>query len=67
MAKNKKQNGGDRHTSGFMVRLPEAFRTQLQQMCAQTRRTMTVEIQIALEEYLAKSGLWPPQEPGKKP
>jgi hypothetical protein len=67
MAKNKKQNGGDRHASSFMVRLPEAYRTQLQQLCAQTRRTMTTEIEIALEEHLAKSGLWPPQQPGKKP
>ncbi len=67
MAKNKKQNGRDRHASGFMVRLPEVYRTQLHQLCAQTRRTMTTEIQIALEEHLAKSGLWPPEEPGKKP
>jgi hypothetical protein len=57
MATNKKPNGGGRHASGFMVRLPEVYRIQLQQLCAQTRRTMTTEIQIALEEHLAKSGL----------
>ena len=67
MAKNKKQSGEDRHASGFMVRLPEVFRSQLQLLCAQTRRTMTTEIQIALEEHLAKSGLWPPQESETKP
>ena len=55
VAKNKKQNGEDRHTSGFMVRLPEVYRTRLQPLCAQTWRTMTAEIQIALEEHLGKA------------
>lgn len=52
----------DQHTSGFMVRLPEVYRQQLQTLRARTRRTMTAEVQLALEAYLGKEGLWPPLE-----
>jgi hypothetical protein len=60
MAKQAKENGKDRHESGFMVRLPEVYREQLRKLQEKTRRPMTSDIQIALEEYLAKAGLWPP-------
>jgi hypothetical protein len=60
MTKPKKKTE-DRHGSGFMTRLPEVYRTQLRKLRARTRRPMTAEIQIALEEHLAKEGLWPPE------
>jgi hypothetical protein len=59
MTKKKKD---DRHGSGFMVRLPEVYRTQLRKLRAINRRPMTAEMQIALEEYLKKFNLWPPAE-----
>jgi hypothetical protein len=63
MAKKKKQDQDkDRHGSGFMIRLPEIYRTQLRKLREQMRRPMTSEIQIALEEHLAKFNLWPPSE-----
>jgi hypothetical protein len=61
MAK-KKEPEMDRHRSGFMLRLPEIYRTQLRKLRAKTRRPMTTDIQIALEEYLEKNELWPPEE-----
>jgi hypothetical protein len=66
MAKRKKidKPDEDRHASTFMVRLPEVYRDQLRKLRETTRRPMTTEIQIALEEHLAKSGLWPPEETG---
>jgi hypothetical protein len=72
---SKKKNGGqskekpvDRHESGFMVRLPEVFRAQLdkyrdgQYRLHRYRPPYTVIIQNALEEFLSKSKLWPPEE-----
>jgi hypothetical protein len=46
-----------------MFRLPAALYEQLVKLKQRDRRPMTVEIQIALEEYLTKKGLWPPGEP----
>jgi hypothetical protein len=44
-----------------MIRLPEVYRAQLRKLKMITRRPMTSDVQIALEEYLAKNGLWPPR------
>ena len=44
----------DAHKSGFMVRLPEAYHVLLTQLTAESRRSMTVEVQVALD-LLAKS------------
>ncbi len=52
----------DQHASGFLIRLPEIYRTQLRLLREKERRPFTEEVQIALEEHLAKKGLWPPQE-----
>jgi hypothetical protein len=59
---SKKKDSQDRHGSGFMIRLPEVYRSQLRILRPKTRRPMTTEIQIALEEYLAKFDLWPPAD-----
>jgi hypothetical protein len=60
--KNKKQPSKDQHVSGFMLRLPEIYRTQLRKLRLQSRRPMTTDVQIALEKYLAEFKLWPPEE-----
>ncbi len=60
MAKTPKKRSEDRHASPFMVRLPESFHSLLKEHKRRTRVPMTAAIQLALEEYLAKHGLWPP-------
>lgn len=42
------------------VWLPEKLRNQFDLLVLQHRRPLTVEVEIALEEYLSKHGLWPP-------
>lgn len=65
MAKERsRKKTADRHESPFMIRLPEVFRRQLAKLKEKMRRPMTTEIQVALEEYLAKHNLWPPEENG---
>jgi predicted DNA-binding protein len=62
MAKKKKQT--DLHLSGFLIRLPEVYRDQLRKLKERTRRPMTEDVKIALEEYLKNHGLWPPSAGG---
>jgi hypothetical protein len=50
----------DRHRSRFMVRLPEAYHTQLMKLKKRTGKTIAAEVRAALEAYLAEHGLWPP-------
>lgn len=50
----------DRHSSGFMVRLPEVYRAALDRLRGKTRRTYTVEVQIALDVHLKANGVTPP-------
>jgi hypothetical protein len=60
----------DRHASAFMARLPEIYRTQirkyqeLHRLEHKFRPTITDVLQVALEEFLAQQGLWPPEEEG---
>ncbi len=59
--KNKKDK--DRHKYpvwGF--RLPPIYRAQVEKLAERTRRKSTEEVKIALEQYLEKEGLWPPQD-----
>lgn len=44
------------------IRLPPAMLDALALQLAETRRNLSVEVQIALEEYLAKHGKWPPSK-----
>ena len=52
MARKKRTDGPppDQHLSGFMVRLPEAYRQQLRLKIQETRRSLTTEVRIALGE-----------------
>lgn len=56
----KKKAAKDRHRSGFMVRLPEPYREALAELRRKTRRAITVETQIALDEHLKMNGITPP-------
>jgi hypothetical protein len=49
---------GDRHRSGFRLRLPEIFRAKLQLLKEKTGKPMTVLVQSALKLLLRSFGLW---------
>lgn len=56
-----KKKPKDRHRSGFMVRLPEDHKTALTELTGKTRRAITTEVQIALEDHYKKEGVkFPP-------
>ena len=60
MAKDPKKKAADQHKSGFMVRLPEAYRTLLEKLKLKNRRTVTMEVRIAIDKHLEGEGLKPP-------
>lgn len=47
----------DAHKSGFMVRLPLAYRPALEALKAKNRRPITMELQIAIDAYLKTQGV----------
>jgi hypothetical protein len=57
VAKKKADAKADRHQSGFLVRLPEAFRGPLDELKAKHRRAITTEVQIALEKHFRDEGI----------
>lgn len=63
MAKgDKKQPPKDRHASGFVIRVPEAYREPMNKLKLKTRRNITVETQIALDRHLKENGIEPPTQ-----
>ena len=52
----------DRHKSGFMIRLPESYRTLISALTDKSRRTITTEVQVALDKH-AKDAKVPPARP----
>ena len=50
--KKKKQRG-------FMVRLPEEYKEVLTEIKSKNRRTITAEVQIAIDMYLKREGYAP--------
>jgi hypothetical protein len=44
------------------VNIPPALRAALDKLTERTRRTITAEVEIALEFHCGKEGLWPPPE-----
>lgn len=42
------------------VRINPAYRRQMKKLAEQTRRTVTEELKIALENHLKAAELWPP-------
>jgi hypothetical protein len=66
MASKKKarsESTKDRHVSGWMVRLSSELKEGIRQVAEKHRRTLTTEVNIAVEEYLKVHGLWPLPEP----
>ena len=41
----------DRHKGTFLVRLPERYRDPVKTMATQTRRTISGQVQVALDTY----------------
>ena len=64
-----KKIGRPRHgvnpKSPMTVRLPPEMLDAIAKQLAESRRTLSVEVQIALEEYLTKHGKWPPKKAGR--
>jgi hypothetical protein len=60
MAKKKTERPKDQHRSGFMVRLPEAYRDKLAELKRSTERSYTVEVRRALDAHLKANGIEPP-------
>lgn len=58
--KKKAANKDRRITPTFMVRLRRVYHEAITAATKRTRRTMTAEIEVALEKHLAEMGLWPP-------
>jgi hypothetical protein len=50
----------DQHKSGFLVRLPVAYRGKLEELRKTTRRPFTTEIQVALDAHMKANGVEPP-------
>jgi 5-methylcytosine-specific restriction endonuclease McrA len=46
--------------SSRTFKLPEEHNRRLRQLARRNRRFLGTELAIAVEEYLAKNGLWPP-------
>ena len=62
MAKTpKKRPTHDQHKSGFMIRLPEEYREIIAELRAKSRRTITMEIRVAIDEYIKANGITPPE------
>lgn len=59
MAKSKKPQK-DAHTSGFMVRLPEAYRAALQKLKVLTDRPITACVRRGVDAELRANGIEPP-------
>jgi hypothetical protein len=57
----------DIRSACFNLRLGKRYHGPLVELAARNRRTMTAEVELALERHLQEQGLWPPPgEPGKK-
>lgn len=65
MPKKKPERSKDRHQSGFMVRLPEAYRAKLQEHKTKTGCPFAEAIRRAMDAFLKANGIEPP-EPAPK-
>lgn len=60
MPKPKSPRQGDRHKSGFLVRLPEEYRAKLAELRRKTGQPYTYANRKAMDAYLAANGVEPP-------
>jgi hypothetical protein len=64
MAKRKKGRARERgDTVTFTFEMTPAHADALEACRVRERRTKTTVLLLALEEYLQRAGLWPPQQP----
>lgn len=56
-----KKKTNDRHKSGFLVRLPEAYREKLHGLKEKTDRPVAAMIRRAVDAYLKENGVEPPK------
>lgn len=62
MAKAKpKARKKDQHKSGFMVRLPEAYRALLHELSKKTDRPITASVRRGVDKELRENGIEPPE------
>lgn len=52
----------DRHTSGFVVRLPKKYQKLMGRLKDQNRRPITSEVTLALDVHLKANGIDPDSE-----
>lgn len=62
MAKQPRRKQKDMHQSGFLVRLPEAYRGPLEELKAATGCPLAVSVRRAVRAYLKEHGKTPPEE-----
>ncbi len=60
---SKKKAARDQHTSGFLVRLPEAYRPKLLELKRKTDRPITANVRRAVDKELRENGIEPPHQP----
>jgi hypothetical protein len=58
--KAAKGKPADQHKSGFMVRLPEAYRPLMKRVKTEHGQPHTVAVVRALNDYMRKLGIEPP-------
>lgn len=58
--KKPKAKQPDAHRSGFLVRIPEAYRAKLEELKTKTDRPYTAAVRRALDAYLKEHGIQPP-------
>jgi hypothetical protein len=59
MSKKKKARP-DQHKSGFLVRLPVAYRALLQELKRKTDRPITASVRRGVDKELRENGIEPP-------
>lgn len=58
--KPKSPRSEDRHKPSFVMRLPKSYQEKVRELARRTRRTLTAEVQIALDAHLKANGIEPP-------
>lgn len=59
-----KQPPPNRTGKSLHVYIDPALRDAMELLVRQSRRSLTTEVEIALENHLSAAGLWPPPAPG---
>jgi hypothetical protein len=60
-----KKKTPDAHKSGFLIRLPEAYRPKLQEHKSKTGCPFSEAVRRAVDAYLKANGVAPPSQSGE--